>query len=589
MIKEMALGLQNRHHFIDISKVSQWQRSSKDTFTSLYDYDEYVKKYVKDNGKLSGYDGLIYMPDEFILDVDGSSPGQARNLTIALTLLLKDLMVPYNIYFSGTGFHVGIPSSAFRWKPDKNLHTKVKQALKHAGIFEYADPSVTDKTRLIRLNLTRNSKSGYWKTCIKEEMLHGEISAILEVAQLLRKNNVTPQILECEPVFDVFAESKTEEKAFVESNKPIGKKPDPINYPCITTMEKGMEYGSRHATALRLASWYRWRHQPEQVSLLMEHWRNTVDTKEKPFSSDEMAKIVKDCYDGHGGAGYRYGCNDPIMDKHCKNTCRIYKAKASHSIMGAEAHEKEMINFYTGDTKGINLGEPYGQNFPVYPGEVVIIQAPPKSMKTMLLQNWVHHFKSPTYFMEMEMSPRQMWGRFVQINKGWNEEELKAHYMAMRNGISEGFNWLTMDYSSCYPMEIEKRLTMLNMKPEIVVIDHMGLLRSKKVDNSKVEEASQALMELAVQHNLIVFAVSEITKQAFYEGMNLASSRGSFRIAYNANKVISISPTKVDGLITQLHVKTEANREKENLDIRLWVQGVQIKGVEKAAYEQIDH
>jgi hypothetical protein len=96
-------------------------------------------------------------------------------------------------------------------------------------------------------------------------------------------------------------------------------------------------------------------------------------------------------------------------------------------------------------------------------------------------------------------------------------------------------------------------------------------------------------MELAVQHNIIVFAVSEITKQAFHEGMNLASSRGSFRIAYNANKVISINPTKSGGLITQLHIKTEANREKENLDIRLWVTGVKIKGVEKAAYEQIDY
>ena len=302
-----------------------------------------------------------------------------------------------------------------------------------------------------------------------------------------------------------------------------------------------------------------------------------------------MQKVVKDCYDGHGGSGYRYGCNDPIMDKHCENTCRLYKAKASHSIMGAAAMEKELIEFYSGGEKGINLGEPYGQDFPIYPGEVVIIQAPPKSMKTMLLQNWVHHFKRPTYFMEMEMSPRQMWGRFVQIDKGWNEDELKDHYKAMRNGIAKDFDWLVMDYSSCYPMEIEKRISMMDIKPEIVIVDHMGLLRSKKIDNSKVEEASQALMELAVQHNIIVFAVSEITKQAFFEGMTLASSRGSFRIAYNANKVISIEPTKKDGLIEQLHVKSEANREKETLDIRLWVKGVQIKGVEKAAYEQINH
>ena len=98
----MALGLQNRHHFINIVKMSDWQNVPKDTYMSLYDYDEHVKKYFKDNGKLSGYDGLIYMPDEVLLDVDGSSPGQARNLTIGLTLLLKDLMVPYNIYFSGT-------------------------------------------------------------------------------------------------------------------------------------------------------------------------------------------------------------------------------------------------------------------------------------------------------------------------------------------------------------------------------------------------------------------------------------------------------------------------------------------------------
>ena len=72
--------------------------------------------------------------------------------------LMKELSIPYRTYFSGTGFHLGIPGSAFRWKPTKDLHLKVKHALNNAGIFQYADPSVTDKTRIIRLINTKNKK-----------------------------------------------------------------------------------------------------------------------------------------------------------------------------------------------------------------------------------------------------------------------------------------------------------------------------------------------------------------------------------------------------------------------------------------------
>ena len=95
-------------------------------------------------------------------------------------------------------------------------------------------------------------------------------------------------------------------------------------------------------------------------------------------------------------------------------------------------------------------------------------------------------------------------------------------------------------------------------------------------------------MELAVQNNIIVFAVSEITKQAFHEGMNMASAKGSFRVAYNANKLISINPVKdVEGKISQLHVKSEANRERETLNVKLWVEDVRITGTEVCAYEQV--
>ena len=145
--------------------------------------------------------------------------------------------------------------------------------------------------------------------------------------------------------------------------------------------------------------------------------------------------------------------------------------------------------------------------------------------------------------------------------------------------MAERFNWLTVEYGACYPFELEKRLTMLPFKPEIVVVDHIGLLKSKHKDsNMKLEEASQGLMELAVKNNIVVFAVSEISKTAFHEGMDISSSKGSFRIAYNANKVLSVTPFKNnDNVLKSLQVESTANREKEWLNITLPVDGVKIQ------------
>ena len=576
MIKEYAFGLANRHHFGDTNDVEKYSGMAQDTFMSLWDYDAHVVDFVKEKGTLSGYDGILYMPDEFILDVDGSNPQQAKDKTIALTIELDDLCIPYRIYFSGTGFHLGIPGDAFRWKPCPDLHLKVKDELKARGIYEYADPSVSDKTRIIRVVNTLNSKSKLWKIPVSLEELHKSIEDIQELAKT-KRTNYKSTILECEPVFDVLSrKSKASDKKFETVS--LGKNPDPVWYPCIQKMMEGGAQGSRHQLALRVGAFLRWRYPEHVVRLVMEDWRQRVDMESSPFTKAEMDKIVTDCYEGHNGNGYNYGCNDIHMDKHCQSTCRLYKSKVSQNTMDAQTMEKELVEFLTRNHNPIDIGEPWGQKFPVYPGEVVILQAPPKSMKTMLLQNLVNRFKRSTYFMEMEMSPRQMWMRFVMIENKWNEEQLKEYYSKYANGISESFDWLTVDYSSCYPHELSKRILMLPKKPEIVVVDHMGLFKSQKHDNNmKVEEVSQALMELAVQNNIIVFAVSEITKSAFTEGMNIASSKGSFRVAYNANKVLSLTPFKGDdNLIKSLHLECTANREKEGLDVHLPVKNALI-------------
>ena len=572
MIKEFAFGTHNRHHFAEVNKMGDYMNMAQDIFMSLYDYDEYVIDYVKEKRSLSGYDGIMYMPDEFILDVDGSNPENALEKLQGLLLLLEDMDIPRKTYFSGTGFHVHIPQEAFRWKPCDDLHLKVKEELKVRGIFDFADPSVTDKTRLIRVPNTLNTKSNLWKVQLN---IMGNIKDIMDYATSSKEIKELDH--ECDPIFDVLERKVKPTKEYQKVS--LGRQPDPVNYPCIHGMLEGTGQGQRHQVALRLAAHFRWLYPEDLVRNVMEEWRKSVDNSDHPFSQKEMYSIITNCYTGHDGAGYRYGCNDIIMDEYCKNTCKLYKAKKSQTIMDANTMEAEFIDFLANNREPLNLGKLYGQDYPIYPGEVVIVQAPPKSMKTMLLQNWVNSFKRPTYFIEMELSPRQIWSRFVMIEMGWNDEQLKEHYMQMQKGMNEKFNWLTVEYSACYPYELEKRLSLLPIKPEIIVVDHLGLLRSKHKDNNmKVEEASQALMELAVQHKLIIFAVSEITKSAFHEGMTLASSRGSFRIAYNANKVLSVTPFKnEDNVIKSLEVESTANREKEWLKASLPITGVQIR------------
>ena len=135
--------------------------------------------------------------------------------------------------------------------------------------------------------------------------------------------------------------------------------------------------------------------------------------------------------------------------------------------------------------------------------------------------------------------------------------------------------------------ELDKRISMLPRKPEILVIDHLGLFKSSQRDsNMKGEEASQALLEAAVKHNIIVFAVSEISKQAYKEGMDISSSKGSFRVAYNANKVLSLKAWRdpETGLVRELTIISDKNREKEQLNVRLKLNNLRIENNDTVTY-----
>ena len=152
-------------------------------------------------------------------------------------MLLNDLDVPYKLYYSGNkGFHVGIPGTAFRWKPDINLHLKVKDALRVACVFEYADPSVTDKIRLIRVNNTKNLKANLWKRSIPVSLLNSD-DIESEIHKLCNKPGEIDEIdMECDPVFDVLERNLKQNEVQTPEFISQGRSPDPVNYPCISRM-----------------------------------------------------------------------------------------------------------------------------------------------------------------------------------------------------------------------------------------------------------------------------------------------------------------------------------------------------------------
>ena len=578
MLKEYASSLSNRGHILDEQEVAN-MKGGIDKFMSLFCYEENVKDYIKEKGKIAGYNGIIYLAKEHILDVDGQNYEEAKDATVDLLALPDDLNCPYKIYFSGRGFHISIPTEVFKWKPDVMLHKYIKDALDSKDIFKFADPAVTDKTRLIRVNNSINSKSKKWKVLLFDEgKYNSELetwteSDVLNIASRPNDKYVYGFKKEYPAIFDALPQKKLKMVTKSSKNKSlITRKGDPTNYPCIQTMLEGGSYGSRHQFALRIASHFRWRVHEDILKLIMEDWRKRVTTDKNPFTKKEMKDIIDSCYTGHDNKGYNYGCSDKYKDMHCKDSCKLYHTKANTEAMSFTDMQTSALQFYSNGHKPLDLGSLYNTTFPIYGGELVIVQAPPKSMKTMLIHNWLIAFEKPTYFLELEMSPRQMFIRHRQIKEGKTFEEIEEDAMA-GVGIDYDVSWLTFDYKSCYPFELEKKIMMLPDKPEIVVVDHIGLMQSKNKDiNGKMEEVMEALKNLAIRHSIIVIGISEVTKESMNTKTGtppIMAGRGSARIAYTANKVLGLKPYKSDGAIGMIELTCIANREREQLNVRL--------------------
>ena len=552
-------------------------------YKSLYLYDEEGREYHKLRKTFKDFLGKRYIRD-ILIDIDrgDNSDDYTLNKTKSILFELEELDVhrrSYNIYFSGTGYHVIISGEVFNF-PDgsKDLPFIVKETMNN--LFSEIDLAVYNRTSIYRCPNTLNQKSNLYKI----PLTHNQINE--STAEEIHIEASKQIIIETDPIWgDGELENKVITKVpeirIMESNS------EPRNIvPCVQKMYKlGPEEGSRNNTMMRIASHF-FRHGIPSVAAkaaLLE-WNNGQ------LRSDIIIKKVEDTYRG----GYKYGCKDVLMAKHCQPNCIYYKRKDYLiDVKNSEELQSELAERLETDFSGrtIDLAKSlgvYDKDATVYPGELVTIFGSTGANKTALAQNIVLGYNAdhdqiikekqiPTLFLSLELSGYVMHRRNLQIVSGANKDTVMKNYKSLYEYHKEELSHIIMQSVSPTIPQIQEKIKQL--QPKCVVIDYIDLVDvpfNKRGEYEKLNYISHSLSNIAVNEDIIIIQISQVSREySRNQVMDLYAAKGSGAIENASRKVIGITGS-ADSADKQ--VSLYKNSDGDLFDVQLeWTPSFRLK------------
>ncbi len=322
IVKKDGKSVWNRWNIVPAEKVPAFYDKT-DYFTSVARHKPYIKEYIDYHGRIKGYDGAIWY-DWIVVDVDEIRPDKIK-LFIDHLNINHDIPIDYcRIFFSGSkGFHVLIPTSYFGMKPSKLLHKVVGKIVERIAdkIVPY-DTSLYDKNQVYRLQFTKHSSTGLYKTPIDYNELNLNISSIKDLSRTKRIDFPFPSYpVHISPELIALAKEATEEIA--HPNSDYVEEVSENNFPlfqkrCIHSMLDGVGEGKRDETAIRLAAHFRKEgFDLDMVVSIMHSWNR----KNNPPMPDES---INDKVTSAFRGSYDFGCNDIVMAGKCDTECFLF-------------------------------------------------------------------------------------------------------------------------------------------------------------------------------------------------------------------------------------------------------------------------
>ena len=550
---EVAVGsVANRGNVIPLHELHNYIKYKTELYRSMFIYDDTF------TGNVKTYQGT-YDIDEIILDIDIKDENMEP--VDKVMNFLNSSEIENQLWFSGTGFHVHIPN-IFGLKASKDLPGILKHTL-DSMFGKLGVDNIYDKSRLIRAEFSFNKKNNTYK---------------IPIYSLTREHNWTYKDyvqlatwVDYKSPADDPARDANSLKNWIKYDKGTLKEHNTDKFKdkivtkpkrnsvsvnttsdseltahvtCVQKMYKqGPELGSRHQTILRMISAWKRSGIPRAGSeSLIGHWS-------PDFDRTEAFKMIDTVYGWeHDG----YGCNDTIMDKFCDARCKFYRSKDyGVEVFNADSMTEQFRDFVKTDysDRSFDLGTMYKMNNPYRftVGELITIIGDTKLGKTAFIQNIVtkaNQFKC--LYISLEVNEKLMWRRFCQIAFNETKEEIVNHYLnddiTFVNEAKKKLGHLKVLTVS---PEINNIIDVISsVQPKIIVIDTIDEIRVDYVNDSllKMQKIISKLKEIAQKYEVIIFAVSHISKTAAYEGtLNRHSAKGDSAIEQKSDKLLGIS------------------------------------------------
>jgi len=585
----MAIGSPSKRGALvpieDMWDIVYEQGAEQAIYSSVYRYDDEALAFVKANGTIKNFLGTRHI-ETVPVDIDKGQNSDEYTLTVAQMIvqhLTKELGLKegnFQIYFSGTGYHVDISAECFGFQPSPDLPFIVKATMLNLLEEFKPDPAVYTRTAIIRLAHTLNIKSELFKVPLTYAELHTDYTNIISIAQDRRLDY---------GVSDLWGDLSLEKHIVREVPKvrSMQKVNEPSNVvPCIQKLyNDGPNQGSRNHTLLRIASHFRRNGIPSdatKASLL--HWN---DNQLNP-------QIVIDKVESTYNYGYKYGCNDELLVKVCSPKCVYYKNKdylidiKTSGDLQSELEERLESDF-TG--KMIPLAKMFGINnrdCNIYPGELVTIFGPTGANKTALAQNIAlgydfgndeikQEWQIPTLFLSLELSGWYMHRRNQQIVSGMSKDDVTANYKYVGDNYNQYLEHLNIQTVAPTPDMIQK--TIRDLQPNLVIVDYIDLIeppRGIRGEYEQVRYVSHFLSNLAVNLDIIIIQISQVAREySRNQILDIYAGKGSGAIENASRKVIGING-KQDS--TEKTVSLFKNSDGDLFDVELeWTPSFRLK------------